>query len=78
MDEILSLKLELEGVRRAYWHSQQQLSQLLIERSLEIEKSLRAGMQSHSETADEKPSGLNGGRRSMSEYAQVDAAAAAA
>jgi hypothetical protein len=30
------------AVRRAYWQSQQQLSQLLIERSLAIENSLRA------------------------------------
>ena len=42
MNELLKLKLELETVRRAYWQSQQQLSQLLIERSLAIENSLRA------------------------------------
>jgi hypothetical protein len=42
MNELLELKLELETVRRAYWQSQQQLSQLLIERSLVIENSLRA------------------------------------
>jgi hypothetical protein len=42
MNELLQLKLELERVRRAYWQSQQQLSQLLIERSLAIENSLRA------------------------------------
>ena len=42
MNELLELKLELETVRRAYWQSQQQLSQLLIERSLAIESSLRA------------------------------------
>jgi len=42
MNELLELKLELEAVRRAYWQSQQQLSQLLIERSLAIENSLRA------------------------------------
>ena len=42
MNEILELQLELETVRRAYWQSQQQLSQLLIERSLAIENSLRA------------------------------------
>jgi hypothetical protein len=41
MNELLKLKLELETVRRAYWQSQQQLSQLLIERSLAIENSLR-------------------------------------
>ena len=42
MNELLETKLELETVRRAYWQSQQQLSQLLIERSLAIENSLRA------------------------------------
>ena len=42
MNELLNLKLELEAVRRAYWQSQQQLSQLLIERSLAIENSLCA------------------------------------
>ena len=42
MNELLELKLELETTRRAYWQSQQQLSQLLIERSLRIENSLRA------------------------------------
>ena len=41
MDEILALKLELEAVRRAYWQSQQTLSQLLIERSIEVERELR-------------------------------------
>jgi hypothetical protein len=42
MTELLQVKLELEAVRRAYWESQQQLSQLLIERSLAVENSLRA------------------------------------
>ena len=36
-----SLRLELEAVKRAYWHSQIQLSQLLIERSLRDEAVMR-------------------------------------
>jgi hypothetical protein len=56
MNELLELKLELEAVRRAYWQSQQQLSQLLIERSLAIEKSLRAELQrEHSPASSQVP-----------------------
>ncbi len=43
--EVLSLKAQLEVVKRAYWQSQIQLSQLLIENSIREEARIR----------DEKP-----------------------
>jgi hypothetical protein len=60
MNELMELKLELEGVRRAYWQSQQQLSQLLIERSLAIETALRAELQrEHSTASSQVPGALD-------------------
>lgn len=42
MSAILALQVEIELIKRAYWQSQQQLSQLLIERLIEHERILRS------------------------------------
>ena len=61
MNELLELRLELETVRRAYWQSQQQLSQLLIERSLAIENSLRAQLARENSPSTRVPPESSGG-----------------